>query len=58
VVIIPIILIGGSTPLKNMSSSVGMIIPYYSQYVEKYKMFQTTNQIFNTIHILTAFSLS
>ena len=31
------------TILKNMSSSVGMIIPYI---MEKYKMFQTTNQIF------------
>ena len=30
------------TPLKNMTSSVGMII---SQYMEKKTMFQTTNQI-------------
>ena len=39
-----ITLVGGiPTPLKNMNSSVGMIIPYI---VEKIKfMFQTTNQI-------------
>ena len=31
-------LVGGiPTPLKNMSSSVGMIIPKYSQYMESHK---------------------
>jgi hypothetical protein len=37
-------LVGGiPTPLKNMSSSVGMMkFPIYG----KYKMFQTTNQIY------------
>jgi len=35
------ILVGGvPTPLKNMKVSWG----YHSQYTEKYKMFQTTNQ--------------
>jgi hypothetical protein len=35
-------LVGGTpTPLKNMK--VGW--DYYSQHMEKYKMFQTTNQI-------------
>ena len=37
-------LVGGiPTPLKNMSSSVGMIIP--NIWKNKKKMFQTTNQI-------------
>ena len=35
---------GWPTPLKNMSSSIGVRIPKYSQYMEKYKMFQTTDQ--------------
>ena len=36
------------TPLKNMTSSVGMIIIDYSQYMESHKIpwFQTTNQIY------------
>ena len=39
----PDFLIGGwPTPLKNMSSSIGMIIS--NIYVEQTKMFQTTNQ--------------
>ena len=36
-----------STPLKNVSSSVGMIIPN----MEKYNMFQTTNQIWYMAYI-------
>ena len=37
-----------SSPLKNMSSSVGMIIPTYSQSIWKVikAMFQTTNQVY------------
>jgi hypothetical protein len=35
------VLVGGiPTPMKNMKVSWD----YYSQYMEKYKMFQTTNQ--------------
>jgi hypothetical protein len=40
-------LVGGiPTPLKNMSSSVGMIIP---NLWKNKKMFQTTNQTFQRI---------
>ena len=40
------------TPLKNMTSSVGMIMIDYSQYMESHKIpwFQTTNQISIGIH--------
>ena len=44
----PTRLLGGwPTPLKNMSSSVGMIIPKYSQYMESHKKHVpvATNQI-------------
>ena len=39
-------MVGGFNPLKNMSSSVGMIIPnIYIYTYGKINMFQTTNQI-------------
>jgi len=38
-----------STPLKNLSSSVGMIIPNIWKVIKF--MFQTTNQIPNTIQL-------
>ena len=38
-------LVGGwPTPLKNMNVNWDDDIPIHSQYMEKYKMFQTTNQ--------------
>ena len=48
-------LVGGiPTPLKNMSSSVGMMIHVYSQYMESHKIpcFQTTNQWIHVWHML------
>ena len=42
-----LIMVGGiPTALKNMNSSVGIIIP---NNMEKYNMFQTTNQIVKSI---------
>jgi len=51
-----IYLVGGiPTPLKNMSSSNGIIVPN-SQYMESHNpaMFQTTNQLWSFLHIATA----
>jgi len=49
--IIYIYIVGGAiTILKNMSSSMGRIIPYI---MEKLKMFQTTNQIYMHMPVVT-----
>jgi hypothetical protein len=43
----------GGFPLKNMSSSVGMIVPIYG----KINMFQTTNQVSTMIFISVVLSI-